>query len=117
VTDKARRKELTTEYRRKRPQAGVYLIRNEKTGRVLLGSTTNLASIRSKFEFARSTGSPGALDLRLARDIREFGLDALSLEVLEVLDVRPAMSDADIASDLATLEALWHEKLGPALLY
>jgi hypothetical protein len=117
LTDKARRKELTASYRQARPEAGVYLIRNNRTGRVLLGSTTNLASLRNKLEFARSTGSPGTLDLRLGRDIREFGLEAFSLEVVDVLEMRPGMTDADIASDLATLEGLWRDKLDPSLLY
>jgi hypothetical protein len=37
--------------------------------------------------------------------------------VLEVLKVTPAMTSAEVLSDLATLEALWREKLGPDRLY
>jgi hypothetical protein len=74
--DKARRKELLTEYKQTHPEAGVYRIVNTQNGRALLGSTPNLASIRNKLEFARSTNTPGALDYRLATDIRRFGLDA-----------------------------------------
>jgi hypothetical protein len=39
------------------------------------------------------------------------------LEVLEVLETKPEMTPAEIRDDLATLEALWREKLDPALLY
>ena len=44
VTDRARRKELTAEYRRTRPEAGVYLIRCSANGKALLGSTLDLRS-------------------------------------------------------------------------
>ena len=37
--------------------------------------------------------------------------------ILEVLATTPEMTQAEIASDLATLEALWREKFDPALLY
>ena len=120
MNDKARRRQLTADYKRNRPEAGVYRVVNTATGRVLLGSALNLASVKSKVEFARSTNSPGALgalDHRLASDVRQYGLDAFSLEILEVLDTRPEMTDAEIRDDLATLEVLWREKLDAALLY
>jgi hypothetical protein len=37
--------------------------------------------------------------------------------VLEVLDITPEMTPAQIRRDLDTLEALWREKLDPSLLY
>jgi hypothetical protein len=55
--------------------------------------------------------------LRLRDDIRTFGIDAFSLEVLEVLETTPEMTAEEIKRDLATLEELWREKLDPALLY
>jgi hypothetical protein len=117
MDQKSRRRQLTADYKRNHPEAGVYRIVNGTTGRALLGSAINLASVRSKLDFAKSTNSPGALDHRLASDIRQYGIDAFSLEILEVLDTTPAMTAAEIRDDLATLEALWHEKLGAALLY
>lgn len=95
----------------------MYRIINNQNNKALLGSTSNLASIRNKLEFAKSTNSPGALDHRLREDIRQFGIDAFSLEVLEVLDSKPEMTTAEIREDLATLEDLWREKLDHALLY
>ena len=41
----------------------------------------------------------------------------LLLEVLEVLEIRPEMTQAEILADLKTLEELWREKLDPSLLY
>jgi hypothetical protein len=57
------------------------------------------------------------LDHRLVADARQVGLDAFELEILEVVEVRPEMTPAEIRADLATLEALWRERLDPAHLY
>ncbi len=117
MTDKSRRKELLAEYKRTHPEAGVYRIVNRQNGRALLGASPNLASVRNKLAFAQSQNMPSALDHRLQQDIREFGIDAFSLEVLEVLETRPEMTPAQVREDLAALEALWREQLGPAFLY
>lgn len=53
---------------------------NSGNTKSLLGSALNLASVRNRFAFARSTNSPGGLDLRLSKDIRQFGFAAFSLE-------------------------------------
>lgn len=117
TADRARRKELLTEYRQNPPEAGVYRIVNTQNGKALLGCAPNLASIRNKLEFARSTNTPGALDYRLANDIRRFGFDAFSFEVLDVLETRPEMTTAEIRGELGALEALWREKQDASLLY
>ncbi len=113
----ARRKQLREQYKQARPEAGVYLVRNSRNSRVLLGSTPDLASIRNKLTWAKATNTISALDRRLVNDAREHGLEAFSLETLEVLDVKPEMSREDILEDLATLESLWRERLDPLLLY
>ena len=117
MVDRARRRALRAQQELNRPEAGVYRIVNRRTDRGLMGSTPNLASVRNRLAFAQSTNTPGALDYRLREDIRRHGLDALSLEVLEVLHPTPDMTDAQVRADLATLEDLWREKLGPAVLY
>jgi hypothetical protein len=115
--DRARRKELTAEYRRTRPPAGVYLIRCAGSGRALLGASPNLDGTRNKVEFARSTNLPGALDGRLRADFERFGGDAFSFEVLDLLEASPDATEADFRADLDALLQLWREKLDPAGLY
>jgi hypothetical protein len=117
MVDKARRKELLAQHKQAPPAAGVYRIVNRANRKALLASTPNLASVRGKLDFGRSTNSPGVLDHRLVQDARQMGLDAFELEILEVLDMRPEMTPAEVRADLATLEALWRERLDPALLY
>jgi hypothetical protein len=111
------RKQLRAQYKQTHPEAGVYRIFNTQNNKMLLGSTTNLPSIRNKVEFAKSTNTPGALDHRLREDICKFGIDAFMLEVLEVLSISPERTAAQIREDLTALEALWREKLDPSLLY
>jgi hypothetical protein len=115
--EQIRRKELRAHYKRSHPEAGVYRIINSQNNKALLGSTPNLASIRNKLTFAASTNTASALDRRLREDFRECGAAAFSLEILDVLDITPEMTQADILEDLATLEQLWREKLDPSLLY
>jgi hypothetical protein len=117
MNDQVRRKELRAQYKQSHPEAGVYRIINRENNKVLLGSSPNLASVRNRVAFAKSTNSPGALDQRLREDIRRFGIDAFSLEILEVLDTKPEMTPAEIRDDLAVLEELWRERQDHALLY
>ena len=116
MSGQVNRKALREQYEQTR-EAGVYRILNSGNTKSLLGSALNLASVRNRFAFAKSTNSLGGLDLRLSKDIRQFGFAAFSLEVLEVLGTAPEMTEAEIAEDLATLEGLWREKFDPATLY
>jgi hypothetical protein len=117
MNDKAGRKELLAQYKQHQPEAGVYRIVNTRTGRALLASATNLASVRNRLEFGKSTKTPSALDHRLTNDAREFGIAAFELEVLEVVQPEPETTAAELREELATLEQLWREKLDPAMLY
>jgi hypothetical protein len=117
MNDRAHRKELVAHYKQTPPDAGVYRFVNQRNHKSLLGSTLNLASMRNKLEFARSTNTFSALDRRLSQDLQEFGLDAFSFEVLEVLEINPGMTQAEMKADLAMLEELWREKLAPEPMY
>ena len=111
------RRELTAAYKRAHPEAGVYLIRNRETQRVLLGSAPNLASMRNKVAFARSTKTASALPMQLAADARTYGLDAFEFEVLEAVQPPPEQTAAEVRADLDALESLWRERFDPGLLY
>ena len=117
ATDAARRKDLKQQYRENPPQAGVYRIVNEATGKGLLKATANLPAAANRLAFAQSTGSLSALDQRLRRDLGEAGASALRFEILDVLEVEAGTPAEDVAGDLEALESLWREKLDPATLY
>lgn len=117
MTDQSRRRELKANYKETHREAGVFALRNLRNGKVLIGSALNLASMRNKLAFARSTNSPGALDLRLRPDIEKYGIDAFALDILESLQPSPEQSDSEIRKELETLEALHRESIDPALRY
>jgi hypothetical protein len=111
------RRALKAEYRERRPDAAVYRIVNTRTGKSLLGTTPNVESFRNRMEFAKSTGSLGVVNGRLTADVREFGIDAFALEILEVLRPSPEQSRPEWLADLNLLEQLWREKLAGEPLY
>ena len=116
-TDRDRRRELRETYAQRRPEAGVYLLRNTATGRVLIASTVDLASIGNKLDFGRATGSTGVLDRRMAAEAAEHGMAAIELEVLDRLPDDPARSPDEVAADLRALETLWREQLADVPQY
>ena len=117
MTSADRRRELRAEYEQRATEPAVYVLRNGVTGRALLASALDLRAARNKLEFARATNLAGALDGRLTADVREYGIEAFELEVLDVLDVKPEATRAEIMADLRALEDLWREKLAGEPLY
>jgi hypothetical protein len=111
ATSAERRLELRDAYERRERRAGVYLMRNTVTGRVLIGSSPDLQSVRNRLEFGQMTGSAGVLDRRMVSDAREHGMASFELEELDVLPEAPGASAAEEAADLDELAALWREKL------
>jgi hypothetical protein len=112
-----RRKELKTTYKANRPEAGVYRIVNDRTGRTLIASAINLTSLRNRFDFAKATNTLSALDGRLAADFREFGKDAFSFAVLQSVTFKPEVTNADALAELRALESLWREELDATAQY
>ena len=117
MTSADRRRELRVQYEQRPREAGVYALRNTTTGRILVASSPDLGSVRNKLEFARATNSPSALDGRLTAEVRQFGIDAFVLEVLDLLRVTPEMTQADVQADLQALKELWREKLADTPQY
>ena len=116
MTDRARRKALSAGYAQA-PAAGVYRLVNRVTGRSLVGATTNLGSVAGKLAFAQAIGKVGLFFRRAQADIARHGIAAFELEVLDTLAPRPEATAREVEEELATLEALWREKVGPEALY
>ena len=111
MTSRERRDELRSTYEQRPREAGIYALRNTVTGRVLVASSVDLASVGNRLEFGQTTNSTGVLDRRLVADARAHGMASFVLEVLDTLDEDPARSPEETAADLAALEGLWREKL------
>jgi hypothetical protein len=117
VTSRERRDELRSEYEQRPRLAGVYALRNMVTGRILIASTPDLASVRNRLDFGQSTNSTGVLDRRLIADARAHGISSFTLEVLDTLDDEPSRDAAQTAADLAALEELWRERVADQAQY
>ena len=91
-------------------QAGIYQIKNLKSGKILLGSSTNLHGPLNKHRFMLSIDRHD--NAVLQDDWNRLGSNAFSFEILEV--VRPSDDPAFCLEDeLALLEQIWLEKLQP----
>lgn len=104
------RAELRRAYKETPRQAGIFQIKNSKTGKILLGSSTNLHGPLNKHRFILSTGRHD--NAALQNDWNQFGPDAFSFEILEI--VKPSDEPSFCLEDeLTLLEQIWLEKLQP----
>lgn len=104
------RKELKRQYLETPKQAGVFQVKNTVNGKVLLGSSTNLHGPLNKHRFMLSIGMHTNQELQ--RDWKQYGADAFTFEVLEVVRQKdePGFSVSD---ELTLLEQIWLERLSP----
>ena len=104
------RAELRRAYKKTPRQAGIFQIKNSKTGKILLGSSTNLHGPLNKHRFILSIGRHD--NAALQNDWNQFGPDAFSFEILEI--VKPSDDPSFCLEDeLTLLEQIWLEKLRP----
>jgi hypothetical protein len=107
--DRERRAALKQQAREARPEAGVYQIRNLRTGKVLVESTLNLKTLNGRrMELARGAHR----NARLQADVVALGADAFAFEILEVL-AEPEEGFAYRRDALKRLEAAWLERVRP----
>jgi len=102
------RKARIREYKETLPPAGVFRIRNNETGKSLVGSTANLSGTLNRHRFQLERGSHPSRELQA--DWNALGPNAFEFEVLDHL--KPSdMPDYDPAEDLRVLKELWIEKM------
>lgn len=104
-----RKQELKRLAKETKTEAGVYLIRNTKNGKVLVEATRNLKTINGRI-FSLQTG--GFPHKALQEEWNEFGEDAFTFEVLEVLE-KPETGYFDEKDALKKMEAKWLDQLQP----
>jgi hypothetical protein len=104
------RAELRRAYKETARQAGIFQIKNTKTGRILLGSSTNLHGPLNKHRFMLTIGRHD--NAALQNDWNQFGPDVFSFEILEI--VKPSdHPNFSLEDELTLLEEIWLEKLQP----
>jgi hypothetical protein len=104
------RDELKRAYKESKPEMGVLVIRNTRTGRFDVRASVNLRGTMNRLnvEVTPSTNPNRALQ----DDWRALGREAFEVKVLDVLEP-PADAPAgwDAKADLAELERMWRERL------
>lgn len=102
------RKEAVRQYKQSRRPMGVFQVRNTVSGRVYVGSSSDLPSILNRHRAQLRLGAHP--DRALQADWKSLGDAAFEFDVLDTIDPPddPAYSPAD---DLRTLEELWRTRL------
>ncbi len=109
AVNKDNKKELRAQYKEMKYEAGIYRVINQQTGRYYLASTTDIQAIRNRFDFAQKIGSHTAFSIKMGQDLAKYGVNSFSLEILEVLDMKPDMTPEKIKGELKLLVAMWRE--------
>lgn len=105
MTDK---RALKRQYLDTRTHAGVYAIRNLRTGRTMVAGSANVQGALNRHQFELRLGTHRNALLR--RDWEEHGEASFVFEVLDV--VKPREDPAfDVARELQTLVALWRQEI------
>jgi hypothetical protein len=104
------RKELKTQYKQAKKEAGIYAIKNTQNGRQLVVSTPDLKTINGK-RFSLDQGSH--MNKTLQAEWIQFGAAAFEFEVLEILKEPEDGEFFDRMDELKTLEKKWLAKLQP----
>lgn len=108
--DGARKDELKAQYKDMTFQAGVFQVRNLESGKLYIGSSTDLKSMFNRLRAELNFG--GCRIKQLQADWKELGGEKFAFEVLDVLEPRKGEREVD-RDELAELEKLWLERLQP----
>ncbi|QCR30885.1 GIY-YIG nuclease family protein [Lysinibacillus sp. SGAir0095] len=105
-----RKKELKQQYQEIEIIAGIYQIKNNVNGKLFVESTRNLKTINGvKFTLNNSTH----INKELQSDWNEFGKDAFSIEILEMLKKDENNPDYNEKEALKAMEQKWLDQLSP----
>lgn len=107
---KDRKKEIARAYKERTVQAGIFQIRDTRNGKILLGSSLDLAGPLNRHRFMLSTNMHP--NQALQKDWNSHGKDAFEFEVLELVNVKEEPG-FDLEDELTLLEQIWLEKLEP----
>lgn len=103
------RKELKRLAKEVKSEAGIYQIRNMRTGKVLVMATRNLRTINGQ-RFGLEMG--GHDNKEMQHDWNTYGPDVFAFEVLEVLE-KPETGYFDERGELKKLKQKWLKQLQP----
>lgn len=110
--DAARKAELKAAYKERRPRAGVFQVVNRKNGKVLVRASMDIDALMTRTRFGLAMGGDMFHDT-LQKEWKEFGAEAFSFEVLELLEKMETKTDIEIKGELEDLEKKYLRELQP----
>jgi group I intron endonuclease len=106
------KKELIKQYKQTIQPMGIYQVKNNKNGRIFIGSAKDLRGRINSNRFQLKTGAH--FNKELQNDFNETGEQGFSFEVLDYLKPNEdADAGFDYTEELKVLEEMWLEKLQP----
>lgn len=104
------RKDLIREYKERPKPAGVFQIKNQVNGKVLLGSSLNLEGPLNSHKFMLTRGKHR--NQALQQEWHDYGPDNFVFEILETVKVTDEPY-FNLSDELSLLEQIWLEELQP----
>ncbi len=104
------RQEIKREYKERKKPAGIFQVKNNVNGKVLLGSSLNLEGPLNSHKFMLQIGNHR--NSALQKEWNEFGPDKFVFEILEVVKVKDD-PNFNLEDELTLIEQIWLEKLQP----
>src|ERR1044072_4414237 len=104
------KRQLKREYQQTPRPMGIFVIRNNRNDKVLVGSALNLPGIINRHRFALERGLH--TNKRLQEDWNEAGADNFAFEIVDELSPS-VQGEIDYRKELTSLEDLWLERLKP----
>jgi biotin operon repressor len=104
------KQDIKREYKERKIPAGIFQVKNNVNGKVLLGSSLNLEGPLNSHKFMLKIGRHR--NEALQKEWNEYGPDKFVFEILEIVKVKDD-ANFNLSDELTLLEQIWLEKLQP----
>jgi len=104
------KKEAIKKYKQAIQLMGIYQIKNNRNGKIYIGSTSNLPGKINSHRFQLKNGLHNNKEMQ--KDFNEIGEQGFSFEILDYLKPKDDLN-YDYTEELKILEEMWTEKLQP----
>ncbi|MHB8128378.1 MAG: GIY-YIG nuclease family protein [Mobilitalea sp.] len=103
-----RKNELKQQYKLRKPDMGIFIIRSKINNKYFLQSTKDLRGVMNGAKFKLATGTHPNRELQ--SDWKASGEDNFIIEILERLECNEEESKTDYSEELNLMELIWEEK-------
>lgn len=107
--DKARKKELTQQYKQMKHPMGIFIIRCKMNNKCYIQTARDLRGVINGAKVRLNSGHHPYLELQ--KEWNDFGPENFTIEILDNLDYDEHDAKTDYKEELALLQMIWEEKL------